>query len=120
MSNWRNEQNTPDVITCQKLAEITGMPLVKIIGIAGEARAISREEKAVWRKVAGAVMMAVMLLPILSVMTGKNMILNKRQSNHYANSFTHEMAPPTGFEDGSSEPLPARFAVESAIEQAAI
>ncbi|WP_196479708.1 DUF3693 domain-containing protein, partial [Xanthomonas translucens] len=34
----------------------TGEPLAKVIGIVGEARAISSDEKAVWRKLAATVM----------------------------------------------------------------
>jgi transcriptional regulator with XRE-family HTH domain len=54
VSNWRQGHNTPDAVACEKLAEITGEPLARVLGIAGEARALSREEKAVWRRLATA------------------------------------------------------------------
>lgn len=52
VSSWRHGVTTPDTIQCATLAGYTGMPLAKVLGIVGEARAISREEKAVWRKLA--------------------------------------------------------------------
>jgi transcriptional regulator with XRE-family HTH domain len=58
VSAWRKERNAPDAIACAKLAEITGISLVRMIAIAGEARAISREEKAVWKRLASAAAVA--------------------------------------------------------------
>jgi len=40
----------PHTVTCVTLAGLTGVPLVRVPGTDGEARAVSREEKAVWRK----------------------------------------------------------------------
>jgi transcriptional regulator with XRE-family HTH domain len=54
VSGWRNGRNLPDIVTCEKIAEITGIPLARVLGIVGEARAISTAEKAVWRKLASA------------------------------------------------------------------
>lgn len=52
VSSWRNGVKLPDTVTCATIAGVTGIPLAKVLGIVGEARAISREEKAVWRKLA--------------------------------------------------------------------
>lgn len=66
VSGWRHGQRLPDPVVCATLAGLTGEPLAKVIGIIGEARAISREEKAVWRKLAAtAVLLAVVVFPAL-------------------------------------------------------
>lgn len=52
ISNWRSGVSLPDAVACAALAGLTGEPLARVLGIVGEARAISREEKAVWRKLA--------------------------------------------------------------------
>lgn len=66
VSSWRNGVSLPDAVTCATLAGLTGLPLAKVIGIVGEARAVSREEKAVWRKLAAtAALLAVVVFPAL-------------------------------------------------------
>lgn len=66
VSHWRHGRSLPDTVTCATLAGLTGRPLAQVIGIVGEARAISREEKAVWRKLAATTMLlAVMVFPAL-------------------------------------------------------
>lgn len=67
VSNWRRSKNYPDAVTCGKIAEITGIPLARVLGIVGEARAISREEKAVWRRLASAAVVAGLTLSTLPV-----------------------------------------------------
>ena len=52
VSAWRHGNRLPDPVQCATLAGLTGLPLTKVLGVVGEARAISREEKAVWRKLA--------------------------------------------------------------------
>lgn len=52
IANWKSGYSLPDTVMCATLAGLTGMPLAQVLGIVGEARAISREEKAVWRKLA--------------------------------------------------------------------
>lgn len=52
VSNYRRGVSLPDAVVCATLAGLTGEPLAKVLGVVGEARAISREEKAVWRKLA--------------------------------------------------------------------
>ncbi|MGY4697402.1 DUF3693 domain-containing protein [Xylella fastidiosa subsp. sandyi] len=52
ISNYRKGISLPDTTVCAELADITGLPLTKVLGIVGEARAISKEEKAVWRRLA--------------------------------------------------------------------
>lgn len=66
VSSWRNGISTPDTVQCAALAGYTGLPLAQVLGIVGEARAISREEKAVWRKLAAtAAMLALFVAPSL-------------------------------------------------------
>lgn len=52
ISNYRKGVSHPDTVVCATLAGLTGVPLARVLGVIGEARAISREEKAVWRKLA--------------------------------------------------------------------
>lgn len=54
VSTWRRNRGAPDAVSCEKIAEITGIPLARVLGIVGEARAISSAEKAVWRRLASA------------------------------------------------------------------
>lgn len=64
VSTWRQGNAYPDAVTCATIAGITGIPLAQVLGWVGEARAISREEKAVWRKLAAtAALLALLLLP---------------------------------------------------------
>lgn len=60
VSAWRNGQKGPDTVQAAALAGYTGIPLARVLGIVGEARAISREEKAVWRKLAATAMTLLM------------------------------------------------------------
>lgn len=67
VSNWTSGRAHPDAVSCAKMAEITGIPLARVLGIVGETRAVSREEKAVWRRLAGAaatVALAISALPL--------------------------------------------------------
>lgn len=52
ISNYRKGISHPDAMVCATLAGLTGVPLTRVLGVFAEARAISREEKAVWRKLA--------------------------------------------------------------------
>lgn len=61
LSGWRNGARLPDPVACAALAGLTGEPLARVLGIVGEARAISREEKAVWHKLATSVAAAILL-----------------------------------------------------------
>lgn len=56
MSGYRNQARLPDPVVCAAIAGLSGIPLARVLGIVGEARAISREEKAVWRKLAATAM----------------------------------------------------------------
>ena len=65
VSTWRKGGAYPDEVTCAKLAELTGLSLAKVLGIVGEARAISKEAKAVWRKLATAAAVAALcVIPV--------------------------------------------------------
>lgn len=66
VSNWKHGRALPDEVSCAKIAELTSEPLARVLGIVGERRAISREAKAVWRRLATAAAVAtlcVMTLP---------------------------------------------------------
>lgn len=52
MSSYRKGVRLPDPVVAATIAGLSGVPLAKVLGIIGEARAVSREEKAVWRKLA--------------------------------------------------------------------
>jgi transcriptional regulator with XRE-family HTH domain len=67
ISNYRHGRALPDTVVCATIAGLSGQPLAKVLGIIGEARAITREEKAVWRKLAAtAALLALMVAPALS------------------------------------------------------
>lgn len=61
MSNWRKAHNLPDAVACARIAELSGEPLARVLGVVGEARALSREEKAVWRRLAQAAAVVLMV-----------------------------------------------------------
>lgn len=56
IANWKSGYSLPDTVMCATLAGLAGLPLARVLGIVGEARAVSREEKAVWRKLAATAM----------------------------------------------------------------
>jgi len=71
VSNWRGGKKFPDTVTCATLAGLTGIPLAQVLGVVGEARAISREEKAVWRKLAATAMMLCLAVGITLPSSGQ-------------------------------------------------
>ena len=60
VSNWRRGKSLPDAVACARISELSEVPLARVLGIVGEARAISREEKAVWRRLAAAAAVVLM------------------------------------------------------------
>lgn len=62
VSNWRHGKNYPDTVQCAAIAGFTGEPLARVLGIVGEARAINREEKQVWRRLAASAAAIVVVL----------------------------------------------------------
>ncbi|MGQ5353260.1 DUF3693 domain-containing protein [Xanthomonas arboricola pv. corylina] len=88
VSRWRSGLSAPDAVSCAAIAGWTGEPLAKVLGIVGEARAISADEKAVWRKLAATAMTLVigvsLALPVRAeaVMQG----FEASPSIHYAKS----------------------------------
>lgn len=67
VSNYRRGVSLPNPVVCATLAGLTGEPLAKVLGIVGEARAITTEEKKVWRRLAAtASLLAIMAFPVLS------------------------------------------------------
>lgn len=71
ISNYRKGVSLPDPVVCAALAGLTGLPLAKVLGIVGEARAISREEKAVWRKLAASAAAILLVASGISMTHGK-------------------------------------------------
>jgi transcriptional regulator with XRE-family HTH domain len=57
VSDWRNGRGLPGTVACARIAELTGEPLARVLGIVGEARAISKDEKAVWKRLATAALL---------------------------------------------------------------
>ncbi|MBD9368352.1 DUF3693 domain-containing protein [Xanthomonas sp. XNM01] len=71
IANWKSGYSLPDTVMCATLAGLTGEPLAKVLGIVGEARAVSREEKAVWRKLATTALIALCAIGISLPMGAK-------------------------------------------------
>ena len=76
VSNWRHGNNAPDALACAAIAKMTGFKLATVIGIAGEARAISPSEKAIWRRLAtaAAIILAVSSLAMPIMLNLKNVL----------------------------------------------
>lgn len=71
MSGYRNQARLPDPVVCAAIAGLSGVPLARVLGVVGEARAISREEKAVWRKLAATAMTTLCALGVVLPAPGK-------------------------------------------------
>ncbi|HFF3031791.1 TPA: DUF3693 domain-containing protein [Stenotrophomonas maltophilia] len=56
ISNYRHARVLPEPVVCATIAGLSGIPLARVLGVVGEARGISREERAVWRKLAATAM----------------------------------------------------------------
>ena len=80
ISNYRKGVSLPDPVVCERIAKITGVPLAKVLGVVGEARAISHAEKAVWRKLASAA--AIVL--VLGGFPAADAAAQSTQAMHYA------------------------------------
>lgn len=74
VSSWRHERTMPDTVSTARLADLAEIPLTHAIGVIGEARAISKEEKAVWRRLAN-LMTAGLVLPFLLPIYGAMYIM---------------------------------------------
>lgn len=61
VSRYRNGIGYPDPVVCEKLANFSGIPLNRVLGIVGEARAISAAEKKVWRRLAAAIFVSMLV-----------------------------------------------------------
>lgn len=87
VSNYRRGVSLPDEVVCEKIAKITGIKLSTVLGIVGEARAISPQAKAVWRRLAtaAAIAIAIGVLPGQPAIAGGSSISETpAQSMHYA------------------------------------
>jgi transcriptional regulator with XRE-family HTH domain len=69
VSSWRHGVRLPDTVTCARIAQLANEPLARVLGIVGEARAINREEKQVWRSLAQSVAAGFAVIALLAVMT---------------------------------------------------
>ncbi|MGE8209311.1 MAG: DUF3693 domain-containing protein [Stenotrophomonas rhizophila] len=83
VSNWRGGKKFPDTVTCATLAGITGIPLAQVLGVVGEARAISREEKAVWRKLAATAMAVVISIGMVATPTAATASAGSNKAGMY-------------------------------------
>lgn len=63
VSAWRHGTNHPDAVACARIADLAGVPLAQVLGVVGEARALSKDEKAVWRRLAVAALLAIVSMP---------------------------------------------------------
>jgi transcriptional regulator with XRE-family HTH domain len=91
VSNYRRGVSLPNAVVCATLAGLTGEPLAKVIGIVGEARAISSDEKAVWRKLAATVMGLMLFIGAALPESAKASAIQgftKTHAIHYAKSAT--------------------------------
>jgi hypothetical protein len=61
VSNWRNGRALPDEVACEKLANMAGIPVLRVIASIAEQRAISPSSKAVWRRLASAAVVLLMV-----------------------------------------------------------
>ncbi len=67
VSGWRHGSRLPDPVACGRIARLSGVRLAVVMGVVGEARAISRDEKAVWRRLAtAAALLLAVSLPLPS------------------------------------------------------
>ncbi len=67
VSGWRHGSRHPDAIACARIAELADEPLSRVLGLVGEARAISAEEKRVWRRLATAASIAAIALTLAAL-----------------------------------------------------
>lgn len=86
VSNWRNGRAKPDVVAAAALAEMTNEKLARVVALLEEARAVSKEAKAIWRKIATA---AVVCLAVYTSIGSpdahaRNDLTYAEQSRHYA------------------------------------
>lgn len=84
VSGWRKGKSMPDVVACDKIAKIIGEKPLSVIAKVGELRAISTAEKAVWRRLASAAVVALSLLPLVTIAATKSPTLTTATSMHYA------------------------------------
>ncbi|MCE7031352.1 helix-turn-helix domain-containing protein [Lysobacter sp. GX 14042] len=86
VSNWRHGRNYPDTVQCARISELSGEPLQRVLGVVGEARALSADEKKVWRRLAEvAVIACAVMLPALPTQAA-TVNLNAGHDMHYAKS----------------------------------
>lgn len=82
VSNYRRGVSLPNAVVCATLAGLTGEPLAKVLGIVGEARAISSDEKAVWRKLAATAMGVLLFIGASLPHEAKASTINALQESH--------------------------------------
>lgn len=82
VSKYRKGLSHPDAVVCARIAELSGEPLARVLGIVGEERAISREEKQVWRRLATAA--AICFVALLPFTASAGTTLTGSPDSHYA------------------------------------
>lgn len=94
ISSWRHDARLPDPVMCAKLADLSGVPLTRVLGMVGEARAISQDEKAVWRRLASAaaVVLAVFALALGAEPSRAAETTKAADSHHYAQWLARRVA----------------------------
>ncbi len=71
VSNWRQAVNLPDVVACEKLANMAGFKPLDVIAAIYEQREISRDAKAVWKRIASVA--ALSLVALTGMCSGWNL-----------------------------------------------
>lgn len=61
VSNWKHGRAYPDVVSCERIARMIGEPPLRVIAQVNELRAVSNSERAVWKRLASAAAMFLMV-----------------------------------------------------------
>ena len=68
ISEWRHGKRLPNIVTCARISDITGIAFHKIVADIEEQRAISNDEKRAWRRLAQVAVLIMCTMPIASVL----------------------------------------------------
>ena len=63
VSNWKHGRAYPNVVACEQIAQMIGEPPLRVIAQVNEMRAISKSEKAVWKRIAMAALLGLFCTP---------------------------------------------------------
>lgn len=116
VSNYRRGVSLPNAVVCATLAGLTGTPLARVLGIVGEARAISSDEKAVWRKLAATAMALCLAVGVALPRDVQAMPSSGYSADHTVYIMRSVVSPDEGAKDCANgtfvpdlHPLPTRF-----------